>query len=173
MSERRHDGPNHRGPEHASPYGLSRLAPAIGLVDVAREIQQADLAIGNVAAGKLRIIAEQIRMLQAQAQTVLEGAQRAAELHRATCRFHKRVGQTYHLYRRASAGSERACAPDGREGERYFSMLSPEEWGTGLKDAYEGSYRLEPDMSWTPADDVDARDAEDASLMPLLSSPRG
>lgn len=166
--ERRHDGPNHRGPERASPYGLSRLAPSIDLVDVAREIQQADLAIGNVAAGKLRVIAEQIRTLQAQAQAVLEGAQRAAELHRASCRFHKRVGQVYHLYRRVEAASTRDSAPGVLEGERYFSMLSPEDWGAGLKDAYEGSYRLEPDMSWTPADDVHARDAEDAALMPLL-----
>lgn len=153
--EQKYDGPNHRGPEQASPYGLSRLAPSIGLVDVAREIQAADVAIGNVAAAKLRLIAEQIRTLQAQAQTVLGEAHRAAELHRAKCNFHKRIGQVYHLYLR----------PDG---ERYFSMLSPEEWGKALRDTHEGSYRLEPDMSWTPADAVSARDAENAQLMPLL-----
>lgn len=157
--ETRHDGPNHRGPERASPYGLSRLAPAIDLVDVAREIQAADLAIGNVASAKLRVIAEQIRSLQAQAQAVLGDARRAAELHRASCRFHKRVGQVYHLYRRES-------------GERYFSMLSPDEWGTALRDAFEGSYRLEADMSWTPADAVETRDAEDAALRPLLAPGR-
>jgi len=151
----RHDGPNYRGPEQASPYGLSRLAPAIELVDVARQIQAADLSIGNVAAAKLRLIAEQIRMLQAQAQTVLGEAQRAAELHRATCRFYKRIGQVYHLYLRES-------------GERYFSMLSPEEWGAALRDSWEGSYRLESDMSWTAAEQVEARDTEDAQLMRLL-----
>ncbi len=156
-AERKHDGPNHRGPEQASPYGLSRLAPAIDLVDVARAVQAADVAIGNVAAGKLRIIAEQIRALQAQAQTVLGDAHRAAELHRATCRFHKRIGQVYHLYLRES-------------GERYFSMLSPEEWGAQLRDAHEGSYRLESDMSWTPTDKVADLDAENAILMPLLGA---
>ena len=158
--ERKHDGPNFRGPEQASPYGLSRLAPAIGLVDVAKEIQAADVAIGNVAAAKLRVIAEQIRTLQAQAQTVLGEAHRAAELHRAKCNFHKRIGQVYHLYLRES-------------GERYFSMLSPDEWGPALRDVHEGSYRLESDMSWTPADAVDARDRESAQLMPLLAPPRG
>lgn len=153
MTQRRHEGPNHEGPAHTSPYGLSRLAPAIDLVDVAREIQEADRAVGNATLGKLRVIAEQIRALQAQAEKVLADAQTASSLHHAECRFHKRIGHVYHLYRRA-------------EGRPYFSMLSPAEWQP--PDEYVGSYRLEPDMGWTKAEDVGARDAEDARLVPLL-----
>jgi len=153
VAERRHEGPNHEGPAHSSPYGLSRLAPAIDLVDVAREIQEADRAVGNATLGKLRVIAEQIRALQAQAEKVLADAQSASALHHAECRFQKRIGHVYHLYRRT-------------EGRPYFSMLSPAEWKPA--DEYVGSYRLEPDMGWTKAEDVAARDAEDARLVPLL-----
>ncbi len=39
-------------------------------------------------------------------------------------------------------------------------MLSPEEWGGSPPHAFEGSYRLEVDMTWTPADEAEARDAE-------------
>ena len=139
MTERRHEGPNHEGPAHTSPYGLSRLAPAIDLVDVAREIQEADRAVGNATLGKLRVIAEQIRALQEKAREVLERAQRDALLHRAECRFKKQPGGVYHLYRRD-------------EGHVYFSMLSPTDWGGSPPHAYEGSYRLEADQSFSPQD---------------------
>jgi hypothetical protein len=43
----------------------------------------------------------------------------------------------YHLYR------------DGN-GSLYFSMLSPEEWGGNPPHGFEGSYRVEVDMSFTP-----------------------
>lgn len=160
MSEHRHRGPNHEGPAHTSPYGLSRLAPAIDLVDVARQIQEADRAVGHAAAGKLRVIADQIRALQAQAAQVLEQARTASALHHAECRFQKRIGHVYHLYRRASDPSR-----------HYFSMLSPHEWSP--PDEYVGSYRLEPDQGWTRAEDVAARDAEDARLLPLLALGAG
>jgi hypothetical protein len=126
-------------PDRASPYPVSRLAPAFTLVDVAREIEDADRMLGAVVGGQLDVIAEQIRALQEKARTILDGAKRAADLHRAACNFRKRPGSTYHLYRRPN-------------GEAYFSMLSPEEWGGSPPHAYEGSFRLEVDMSWTPID---------------------
>ena len=35
-------------------------------------------------------------------------------------------------------------------GERYFSMLSPEDWRGAPPHRFEGSYALEADMRWTP-----------------------
>jgi hypothetical protein len=130
----RYDGDNLPAPSHASPYPVSRLAPVHDLVDVAREIAQADAMIGAVVHGKLEVIAEQIRSLQQQARDILARAEHDAALHRAECRFRKRVGQTYHLYRR----------PDGTA---YLSMLSPEEWGRPPHE-HAGSWELLADSGW-------------------------
>ena len=153
----RHDGARHEGPARTSPYPMSRLAPAHDLVDVAREIQRADAVLGSVATGKLALIADQIRALQEQARGVLLATQRDAELHRATCQFRKRVGQTYNLYRPAS-------------GSPYFSLLSPEDWGGSPPDPWGGAFRLEADMSWTPAEEADAREARASSVRLLLGT---
>ncbi len=150
----RHQGPAHPGPAHSSPYPVSRLAPAHELVDTARQIAEADQILGTVVHGKLAVIAEQIRALQEQARRLVAEAQQHALLHRARCSFQKRVGHTYHLYAR----------PDGSS---YFSMLSPQEWRNGPPHAFEGSYRLEPDMSWTPVDAAGAHAAR-----PTLSELR-
>jgi hypothetical protein len=146
-SFKRHgDATKHEGADHSSPYPVSRLAPAFDLVDVAREIQKADALIVDVASEKLRIIAEQIHALQAQAQSIMAAAKRDAELHRAACNFVKRPGKIYHLYRKAND-------------TLYFSMLSPDDWKGTPPDAFEGSYRLEIDQSWTLAEKIAARDA--------------
>lgn len=139
----RHGGPRHPGPAHSSPYPVSRLAPVHDLVDTARQIAEADQIIGTVVHGKLSVIAEQIRSLQEQARRIMAEAQQHAALHRARCSFQKRVGHTYHLYER----------PDGSS---YFSMLGPADWGGRPPHAFAGSYRLEADMSWTPAGPDDA-----------------
>lgn len=134
----RYEGDKHLGEARTSPYPVSRLAPVHELVDMAKQIAEADRVIGTVVNSKLAVIAEQIRSLQSQAREILEQASEAAELHRADCRFAKRVGETYHLYRREN-------------GSLYFSMLSPDDWGSSAPHTHEGSYRLEPDMSWSPA----------------------
>lgn len=151
----KHGGGRHEGPARTSPYPLSRLSAPHELVDVAREIQQADALLGAVTGGKLAQIARQIRSLQEQARQVLEAAQRDSELHRAACNFKKRPGHVYHLYRRD-------------DGVRYLSMLSPEEWGGSPPHAFEGSHRLELDMSWTPAGEAESHDAEAGALARLL-----
>lgn len=146
-------------PKHAlsasSPYPMSRLSAPHDLIDVAREIQAADSLLGAVTGGKLEAIARQIRALQEEAARTLQEAKAAAELHRATCNFKKVVGQTYHLYRRS-------------DGALYFSLLSPQDWGEKPPHAFQGSYRLEADMRFTPAEDVLTREQEWASLRPLL-----
>jgi hypothetical protein len=164
-SERTHEMTEHddsdptdrqRSPHAASPYPLSRLSAPHDLIDVAREIQTADSALAAVAGAQLETIARQIRELQREAARVLEATRRDAELHRARCRFKKLPGHIYHLYRR----------PDG---ERYFSMLSCADWGDAPPHEYEGSYRLEADMRWTPASEIDARERAIRELRPLLA----
>lgn len=120
----------------SSPYPLSRLSPRIELVEVAREIEAADRLLGAVVGGQLEVIAEQIRNLQNQARAILDRAELAADLHRASCNFKKRAGHVYHLY----------CRPNGA---KYLSMLSPAEWGGTPPHSFEGSFRLELDMGWT------------------------
>lgn len=136
-------GEDRRAPETAltlhqkdAPYPLSRLAPRYELVDLAAEIARADETVSMVASAKLTLIRRQIQALQDEARAVLDEAARAAQLHRARCSFHKVPGHVYHLYRRD-------------DGEHYFSMLSPAEWGGRPPHAYEGSYRLEIDQSYT------------------------
>ena len=138
----KHRGDKHEGPARTSPYPVSRLAPAHDLVDVAREIERADRTLGAVVGGKLELIARQIRALQEEARAILEDTRRDLDLHRAKCAFVKRIGATYHLYEREGGGL-------------YFSMLSPDDWGGAPPHAFVGSYRLEPDQSWTPADQIE------------------
>lgn len=142
---KRNPAPNHRGSDNSAPYPVSRMAPAVELVDMAREIASADNMLTTVAHSKLKVIAEQMKALQQEAQHILQATRRDQQLHRAQCNFQRIPGRVYHLY----------CKADGR---RYFSMLSPEEWGGPVPHRYEGSYRLENDMSWTPAEAMDQPD---------------
>ena len=156
----RYSGPNHQGPASTSPYGQSRLAPAIELVDVAREIAQANALIGAATADKLGLIAEQIRALQDQAREILVKARRDTVLHTAECRFQKVTGQTYHLYRKG----------EGEEATYYFSMLSPEDWRSHPPDPFEGSYRVEADLSFTSVEEMARRDSRLSSARRLLGA---
>ncbi len=121
--------------EYARPYPVSRLAPPINLVDLAREIEAAERLVDTRLNTGLKVIAEQIETLREQARGLLLKARSDQELHRATCRFQKIPGQIYSLYRRPS-------------GENYFSRLSPADWSGLPPDEFLGSYRLEPDFSW-------------------------
>jgi len=151
----RHDGGPHDGSPATSPYPLQRLSAPHDLVDVAREIQKADGMLSAVVGAKLESIARQIRALQEEARVALESARRHAELHRARCALRKVPGHVYHLYELA-------------DGERYFSLLSPEDWNGQPPHPYVGGYRLEADLRFTPLSDLDERDRELAQLRPLL-----
>ena len=131
------------GPARSAPYALSRLSPSFSLIDVAAEIEKADGMLATVASGKLGVIADQIRHLQDEARALLERARRDAELHRARCRFEKKAGGIYHLYR---AHEDDAL---------WFSLMAPDEWLKPQPQTFEGSYRLEADMSFTRLDVTD------------------
>jgi len=126
----------HQGGDNTAPYPVSRMAPAIELVDLAREIERADQQITGLTNAKLDLVAQQIRQLQQQARDILEKAEQDQKLHRASCAFQRRPGEIYHLYQ---ASMQR----------QYFSMLAPHEWGVRAPHQYIGSYRLELDSSWT------------------------
>ncbi len=155
---KRHDGKGalHQGEDRSSPYPVSRLAPPIELVDLAREVAQADHMVTAQATARLRVIADQIRHLQDEARKVLDETRRNHELHNVPCAFKRRPGQVYHLYRRA-------------DGSRYFSMLSPGDWGSDVGGSHEGAYRLEHDMTWVPADqEPEAAASPNEDLVRLL-----
>lgn len=144
----------HDGEDRSSPYPMSRLAPAFGLVDLAEEIAQADRMISGRANAQLAQIAQQVRSLQAQAREILRAAKEDMQLHRAKCQFKRIPGKVYHLYRHDN-------------GELHFSMLSPDDWRGKPPQTFLGSYRLDTDMSWQPADRPPAQ--ADPELLQLLA----
>merc|ERR1711878_155175 len=87
------------------------------LVELAGQIQTADQFTRATAGSKLSVIAEQVRFLQAQAQKVLEEAQRDQEINHMACNFKRIPGKLYYIYKRPKTG------------KNYMSMISPEEWG--------------------------------------------
>jgi len=147
----------YRGPDRASPYALSRLSAPVSLVDVAREIERADQTIASTTGAKLETIAAQMRALRAQAEQLLRKAKKDAELHRAEARFVRHPGKTYHLYEREAE-------------QRYWSLLSPHDWGDAPPHRFVGSFRLELDQSWTPLEQAEERDREREPIEDLLRS---
>jgi hypothetical protein len=139
MREQRDDPPQdliHRGPDHSSPYPVSRLAPAFHGGELAEEVARAEAMLSARTGAKLRVIADQIKALQREARKVLDEAREEQALNQAQCAFKRIPGKTYHLYRKAA-------------GQTFFSMLSPADWGGRAPHEHLGSYRLEVDYSWT------------------------
>ncbi|XP_039365488.1 uncharacterized protein C1orf50 homolog [Mauremys reevesii] len=136
--------------------GAGRGADPGELVALAQQVQKADEFIRANACNRLTVIAEQIRYLQEQARKVLDEANRDADLHHVACNIVKKPGNIYYLYRRES-------------GQRYFSILSPKEWGTNCPHEFLGAYKLQHDMSWTSSENTEKRDAEISILDKLLS----
>jgi hypothetical protein len=156
-NEPRDKGQIHEGPDHSSPYPVERGAPAFSLVDTAQEIEKADQAVNTRVSSKLQVIADQIKALQEEAEQILSDAQEDMELHKAKCNFQRQPGKIYHLYEKS-------------DGSLYFSMLSAEDWNGNPPDKFRGSYRLEMDYSWTPAEQIDEPDDTQALVQQLLES---
>lgn len=135
---------------------MSRLSPVHDLVDVAKQINDSSELVGAVTMRRLEVVAEQMKALRAQAESIVREAERDLRLHQAQCAFQRRPGRVYHLYVRAN-------------GETYLSMLSPAEWGEPPHQ-HEGSYRLEADLSWTPVSEVAERDARVEAIRAQLPS---
>ncbi|XP_068172451.1 uncharacterized protein C1orf50 homolog [Antennarius striatus] len=144
------------GLELVSSYQTNRVGDPMDLVALATQVQKGDDFIKANACNKLTVIADQIRYLQEQAKKVLEEAKRDADLHHAACNIVKKPGNMYYLYERPS-------------GQKYFSIISPKEWGASCPHTFIGAFKLQHDMSWTPIDQVKERDAELAILDKLIS----
>ncbi|XP_003740881.1 uncharacterized protein C1orf50 homolog [Galendromus occidentalis] len=136
--------------------------PRADVVALAQQLSDADDFIQANICNKLKPIADQMKFLRQQAFQILESARRDRELHHTQCSFKKVPGQIYHLY-------EKDC------GERYMSMLSPGEWAvtTGPAQTHLGSFRLEADQSWTPEQDVNARDKEMLAFRQFIQNGDG
>jgi hypothetical protein len=160
MNKKEHSGERptlHQGPAHSSPYPVSRLAPGFGLVDLAREIEQADQSVAWRLEAQLRVIADQVKALQSQAREILQQAKSDQRLHHARCAFRRIPGHVYHLYQE----------PDGAAA---FSMLSPDDWRGRPPRPFLGSYRLENDMSWTAAETIEQPDDSRQRVARLLEA---
>ncbi|KAJ7999077.1 hypothetical protein DPEC_G00211670 [Dallia pectoralis] len=143
------------GLELVSSYQTNRVGDPMDLVALATQVQKGDDFVRANACNKLTVIADQIRYLQEQARRVLEDAKKDAELHHAACNVVKKPGNMYYLYERPS-------------GQKYFSILSPQDWGSSCPHKPSGAFKLQHDMSWTPIDDVQKKDAEIAIMDKLL-----
>ncbi|XP_042199599.1 uncharacterized protein C1orf50 homolog [Callorhinchus milii] len=130
-----------------SSYHTNRIGDPQDLVKLAEQIQKADQFVQANACNRLTVIGEQIRYLQEQAHKVLEEAKRDAELHHIACNVVKKPGNIYYLYRRET-------------GQKYFSILSPKEWGSSCPHEVLGTYKLQHDMSWTPYKEIEKRNSE-------------
>lgn len=153
---KKYPGQKHHGSQNTAPYPVSRLGANVELVDLARQISQADAMLNTRVSSKLQVIADQIRLLQAEARNILAQTQQDQELHRLPCNFKKAPGKIYHVYSKPN-------------GQHYFSMLSPAEWGQSPPHAYQGSYRLENDQSWTPTERLNEEDNSRELVMQLLN----
>ena len=152
--DQKYSGDNHRGPDHSSPYPVSRLGAPVSLVDSARAIEAASATVAMRTNAQLEVVLEQMRTLQQRAREILEQASRDIDLAYVDCRFRRVPGRVYHLYER----------PDGH---RYFSMLSPQECTTAT--GFLGSFRYEHDESWTRLDEIEARDKRRGEIQAFAS----
>ena len=156
-SDQKYSGDNFRGAGHASPYPVSRLAPQVSLVDMARAIESASSKVALRTNAQLEVIVEQMKALQERAREIIEHASRDVDLIHAECRFKRVPGRIYHLYERA-------------DGQRYFSMLGPDDYGRGGPSGFVDSFRYEHDESWTKLDEVESRDRRRAEIQTFASN---
>uniref|UniRef100_A0A0N5AGU9 DUF2452 domain-containing protein n=1 Tax=Syphacia muris TaxID=451379 RepID=A0A0N5AGU9_9BILA len=117
------------------------------IVDLAKKVQEAHDFVQNRAFTRLSAIAEQIKFLRAQAEKALIEAKRDEELHNVACNFQKVPGKIYYLYQQ-------------RNGTKFFSMISPEEWGSLNENEFIAAYKLEADRSWTPESEIAKKASE-------------
>jgi len=145
--------PNPDGFQLANPAESGKV-DQFALVELAGAIQQADKFTRATAGSKLSVIAEQVRFLQEQARKILEEAQRDKEINHMACNFKRVPGTLYHIYKR-------------KNGVKYMSLIGPEEWGPDGPE-FVASYKLNHDHSWTPIDDIERKDDENAKIDKIL-----
>ncbi|XP_037959489.1 uncharacterized protein C1orf50 homolog [Teleopsis dalmanni] len=148
-----------------APNGLPLVSPSrvsmhdeMDIISLAEEIQKADKNLRSNTCGKLCLILDQIRFLQSQAADIIREANESMDLNKIACNFVKQAGKVYHLYQKPS-------------GQKYFSILTPEDWNGYIEQTYLGSYRLENDFSWTAVDKIEERDQKMNIAAKLIQQP--
>ena len=68
------------------------------IMELAKVISSADSHVKATTTNRLKSIADQIKRLQEEAQTLLENAKRDKMLHQAACNIVKKPGHMYYLY---------------------------------------------------------------------------
>lgn len=149
--QKKYTGQNVRGPDHASPYPVSRLAAPISLVDTAKAIESASETVALRTNAQLEVIAEQMRWLEERARSIMAEALRDIDLIQAECRFQRVPGKIYHLYEK-------------HNGRRYFSMLAPDEYSQGAPDSFVASFRYEHGETFTRLDEIEDKDGRRREL---------
>lgn len=94
--------------------------------------------------------------MQEQARGILEKAKLEKELHQAACNIIKKPGTVYYYYRRAS-------------GQKYMTIMSPEDWGVSCPHEFLGAYRLEYDNSWVTLKDIAKVDERKAIISQVMN----
>jgi len=162
---------------NAAPGGFQLVCPEesgkirsqFDLVELAGEIQTADKFTRATAGSKLSVIAEQVRFLQKQAKKILDQAQKDKEINHMACNFKRIPGKMYYIYQTNRKNlpqmEEKYTRPSGKN---YMSMISPEEWGKDCP-PFVAAYKLEYDMTWTPQENVEAKENENAIIDKILT----
>lgn len=150
-------GTNHQGGSASSPYGITRLSPAIVLADTEEQLSVAGAAIVQTSNAKLDMIIKQIEFLKQQAEKVILDARHDVMLHQATCAFDKKIGQTYHLYKK-------------KNGSMQWSILSLEDWNGCPPWEYISSYKLMSDQTWQDTNDSETKESIDFSDLILANN---
>ncbi|XP_050307441.1 uncharacterized protein C1orf50 homolog [Anthonomus grandis grandis] len=114
------------------------------MMDLEADTSNASQFIVANMGNKVDQIGRQMKNLHENLRQVMQDSLRDSQLHMAACNFVKKPGQVYHLYERPS-------------GQKYFSMLSPQDWDGNSPHKFLGSWYLEADQSWTPAEERHAR----------------
>ncbi|KAG5877887.1 hypothetical protein JTB14_023991 [Gonioctena quinquepunctata] len=130
----------------------------VELMELEEQLANADTFVKANATNKLEIIGRQMKNLHELMNDVINETRMNQELNHVACNFVKKPGHVYHLYERPS-------------GQKYFSMLSPEEWIT-VPHNFLGSYRLEADQSWTPTGEEETRFEGMSFLKEIMMNPR-
>jgi hypothetical protein len=94
----------------------------------------------NVAYAKLKMLAKQINALQQEAQNVISETLEIQDLNNIKCSFKKYPGNTYYLYQKINGDSDTTD-------NRYFSLLSPNEWDYEKTTMLLGEYYYDYDLT--------------------------
>lgn len=87
---------------------------------------------------QLKLLYNQMKIIQSQAQEIIENAEKQDKLHKIKKNFRLVSGNTYHLYE--------------KNGEKFFSLISKDEWFGRNKNSdiieFKGSYYYDHDKQF-------------------------